>query len=247
MGDSRVNQFSPFKKIGADVSTIIANDAVNFQRVKPKINVEALAANRTLLTTDYVIQWLDPNGSDRDVTLPAEANSTDLLFIILNTANGAGEDLVVEDDTPTTIVTLGPGMTGIFSCDGTNWKQENNMGTYYDSVTEITINYGGHVYHRTAVGAADYNPSIATNDYIIAFTNTAAARTCTISTEDIQSGSTDYVRIFVIEDESGGAGANNITINLENGGTINGILNFVINSNYGSKTLYLDGTNGFIV
>jgi len=135
MGDSRVQQFVPLKKVGTDISTKVANDAINADRFKGTINVETLAATRALLTTDYIAQWLDPNGADRNVTLPAEASSTNLLFIILNTADGAGEDLLVYDDTPTLIATLGPGMSGIFSCNGTAWKYENDSGVFYDAVS----------------------------------------------------------------------------------------------------------------
>lgn len=99
---------------------------------------------------------------------------------------------------------------------------------------------------RTAVGAADYNPSVLTSDYIIAMTNTAAARAVTISTEDEDSGSTSQPRIMIVKDESGGAAAQNITITLESGGNIDGAANKVMNQDYQSVTLYIDGTNAWI-
>lgn len=103
------------------------------------VKSETLTGNKTLTTSDLVLQWLDPNGADRTVTLPAEASSTNLMFIILNTADGAGEDLVVQDDTPATVATLGPGMTGIFSCNGTSWKWENAVDYKLDTVAQSTI------------------------------------------------------------------------------------------------------------
>lgn len=139
MGDSRVQQFVPIKKVGNDISPKVPNDAINFQRVKPEINVETLAATKTLAITDLMAQWLDPDGSDRDVVLPAEADSTHLMFILLNDADGAGEDLVVENDGASTIATLGPGMSGIFSCDGTDWKWENAVDFKYDAIAQQTI------------------------------------------------------------------------------------------------------------
>ena len=99
---------------------------------------------------------------------------------------------------------------------------------------------------RTAVGAADYNPSILTSDYIIAMTDTAAARAVIISTEDVSTGSATSARKFVIKDESGGAAAQNITVTLESGGTIDGAATYVINQNYQSIDLYINGTNGFV-
>ena len=106
-----------------------------FDNVRAAINEETLAADKTLTVSDYIIQWLDPNGADRKVIGPSEASSTNLLFMVLNTANGAGEDLLYRDsgDT-TTIATIGPGQMGMFSCNGTDWKHENDVGLYYDSV-----------------------------------------------------------------------------------------------------------------
>lgn len=109
-----------------------------------------------------------------------------------------------------------------------------------------TTNFGGQIAHRTAVGAADYNPSILTSDYIIAMTDTAAARAVTISTEDEDTGSVNNPRIMIVKDESGGVAAQNITITLESGGTIDGAANKVMNQGYQSITLYIDGTNAFI-
>lgn len=100
--------------------------------------------------------------------------------------------------------------------------------------------------NRTAVGAADYNPSILTTDYIIAVDNTAAPRAVIISTEDVGSGTAANTRVMHIVDESGNASTNNITITLENGGTISGNLSVVINGDYNTISIYLTGTNGFI-
>jgi len=83
-------------------------------------NVETLTGSKTLVATDRVVQKLDPGGSDRDVTLPAEAGSTDLVFIIYNTADG-DEDLTVKNDAPATLGTLAPEEGAIFTCDGTTW------------------------------------------------------------------------------------------------------------------------------
>ena len=94
--------------------------------------------------------------------------------------------------------------------------------------------------------AVDYNPSALTTDYIIAITNTDAARAVTISTEDEDSGSTSQPRIIIVKDESGGAAAHNITGALESGGTIDGAASYSIDQNYLSITLYIDGTNAWI-
>ncbi|RPI53483.1 MAG: hypothetical protein EHM49_04305, partial [Deltaproteobacteria bacterium] len=97
-------------------------------------NTETLNAARTILVTDKPIQYFDCNGADRDVTLPAEASSTDLVFTFVNTSDGAGENIVLKDDTPTTLVTIGPGCGARVSCDGTSWEVWNNQVVYCDLV-----------------------------------------------------------------------------------------------------------------
>lgn len=111
-----------------------------------------------------------------------------------------------------------------------------------------TLTQGGSLLiKKTDAGAADYNPSALTSDYIITTNTTAAARAVTISTEDRDTGSAASPRMFIIKDIAGNAGANNITVSLETAGTIDGAANHVINANYNSITLIVDGTNGYIV
>ena len=102
-------------------------------------NTETLNADRTILITDKPIHFFDANGADRNVTLSAEASSTDLVFTIVNVSNGASEDLAIRDDTPTTLVTIGPGQGTRVSCDGTSWKIWDG-GIYRDG----TSNTIGH-------------------------------------------------------------------------------------------------------
>ena len=97
---------------------------------------ETLNTDRTILVTDKPIQFFDANGTDRNVTLSPEASSTDLVFFFVNISNGSDEDLVVRNDTPTTLITIGPGQGCKASCDGTNWKICSN-GIYYDSVGNV--------------------------------------------------------------------------------------------------------------
>jgi len=77
-------------------------------------------------------------------------------------------------------------------------------------------------------------------------TDTAAPRAVTISTEDVATGTATNPRVVVVKDESGACGTNAITITLESGGTIDGAANFVMNTNYQSVTLYINGTNAFV-
>jgi len=94
--------------------------------------------------------------------------------------------------------------------------------------------------------AVNYNPSVLTSDYLIAITDTSVPRTVIISTEDIQSASPTNLRFFVVKDESGTAGTNNITVSGETG-NIDGAANKAISSNYGALYFYSDGTDLFSI
>lgn len=84
------------------------------------VNTETLAGNATLTTASARYQRLDPGGAGRDVTLPAEADSKGLAFLILNTADAA-EDLTVKDDGASTVVTISQNEAALVVCNGTSW------------------------------------------------------------------------------------------------------------------------------
>lgn len=107
----------------------------SFDSLKLSINTETLTGNKTLVTTDKAVQWLDPGGTSRNVILPAEASSTDSRRYIYNDSDGAGENLTLKNDAAATIATLGPGMLGILGCNGTDWKWENDSGLYHDAIS----------------------------------------------------------------------------------------------------------------
>ena len=87
---------------------------------KLKTQTRTLAADLTLTTKDAPVQFIDPGGAARNVTLPAEASSEGLVFFIQNTADAA-EVLTVRDDTPATVVTPTQNEGCVVYCDGTTW------------------------------------------------------------------------------------------------------------------------------
>ena len=97
---------------------------------------------------------------------------------------------------------------------------------------------GGITFTRTAT-ATSY--SVLSSDHYIAVTDTSSARTITLQSSGIGAG-----HVNVIKDESGAAGTNNITVQV-NGGvkTIDGAASVAINTNYGSLRVYYNGTNWF--
>jgi len=100
-------------------------------------NTETLSGDKVLTTSDKPVQLLDCGGASRRYCiLPAEEDSTDKFFYIYNASNGSGEKLSIRNDSPSTIVTLGPGMGMTFSCDGTSWEIYGKNGIYYDAISD---------------------------------------------------------------------------------------------------------------
>lgn len=91
------------------------------KRLKPSSNTESLSGSKTLVTTSPQYQFLNPNGSNRDVNLPAA--ETDMLFTIVNTGS-AGNILTVKDSGGTAITNgaIANGITMGFYYNGTNWQ-----------------------------------------------------------------------------------------------------------------------------
>ena len=189
--------------------------------------------------------WVEKSGADTNTDTTtvygSEVSAKNTGATDAGTKNTYALDLQATGDTAGTSTAYG--IRAAASGADTNWAG------YFEgdvNVTGTIVSNGGQSCKRTAAGAADYNPSALTTDYIIAMDNTAAARACTISTEDEDTGTTANPRVFIIKDESGVCNINNITISLESGGTIDGAANKVMNQPYQSLTLYVDGTNAFI-
>lgn len=100
-------------------------------------------------------------------------------------------------------------------------------------------NAQGNIINSTTT-AVSYN--VLYSDYYVGVTDTSAPRTITLP--DPATISID--QSFIIKDQSGGAAANNITINTA-AGTIDGAASKLINTNYGSYSVKSNGTNYFVM
>lgn len=85
------------------------------------VTAETLTGDRVVTFADGNILRLDPGGSARDLTLPAEAASAGVVYEIINAANAA-ENLVIKDDGGATIGTLNQNEAGKVVCDGAAWS-----------------------------------------------------------------------------------------------------------------------------
>lgn len=222
---------SPFKKLG---------DAIS-----PKVEDDLLE-----LDNNVWIRWVNYAGTDivnafkvdEDNAIPVGAE-----LIVGPTEAAEDSGLVTIFDMPVSATpAAGTKMGAYFKINGDNVL---SFFAFADSSGGVTghgvTNHGAVMNHRTDAGATDYNPSILTSDCIITVDNSAAARAITISTEDVQSGSIDNPRIFILKDEEDAAGTYPITVSLESG-TIDGNSSKIILSDSGGFVLYVDGTNGYI-
>jgi hypothetical protein len=119
---------------------------------------------------------------------------------------------------------------------GTSDYYGNSALTY-----QMSNSTAGNTYQ--AVRSAVSYVVIASQDYYIGITSTASARTVTLPSTNIIKNQS-----FIIKDESGAAGTNNISVTV-NGGvkTIDGVTTYAITNNYGSIQVIYDGTNYFVI
>ena len=122
-----------------------------------------LAAARVLTNASVRHQRLNPDGSNRNIDLPAEETNKGRDFYIANT--GTSGALVVRDDAGSTISTVYTGEAGLFSCNGTNWLGE---------VTQFNASGGGQLVVAGVTVAATAAEIDAVADVSTRLVNTTA-------------------------------------------------------------------------
>jgi hypothetical protein len=95
----------------------------------------------------------------------------------------------------------------------------------------------GNIIVRKTV-SDDYN--ILNTNYYIGVTDTSAPRSLVLPVTGVSKD-----QVFIINDESGLAGTNNITVTVQGGALINGQSSAIIDLNYESISFIFDGTNYF--
>jgi len=118
--------------------------------------------------------------------------------------------------------------------DGVTGKLLQDSGILIDDNDNITFN-GGMVYKRTAT-AISY--VVLTDDHYIGVTDTSAPRTVSLPAAPLGAE-----QVFIIKDESGGAGTNSITIDVDAAAkTIDGAASFSLGSDFGAVAIGYNGT-----
>lgn len=87
--------------------------------LKNGVNVETLAGDKTLDKASSMIQILDPDGVQRDITLPPVKDG--MIFWIVNTAAGAIDLNVIKPDASTIVISQNE--TLMVVSDASNWHK----------------------------------------------------------------------------------------------------------------------------
>lgn len=164
------------------------------------------------------------NGGNIGIQLTSGCDSVCVTGNLTNNCTGVGISL--SDDCDNNVI-VGNNVTG----DGiTTGLGTNNL-------------FQGNVEGPNQLATRTVSGNVSTNaaDQII-YVNTAAARTITLSTADCAEG-----RHIIIKDSTGGALANNITIDTQGSELIDGAASITIALNYDKRTLVSDGTNWYTV
>ena len=168
---------------------------------------------------------------------------------------GANDDFELVHNGTNTVITS---KTGNFIIDNTNttgltvvslgsdttttkFDVQNDSGDSVFTVDALGAVSNPSGYKRTVINSATY--TVLQTDEIVAVTYTTTG-SVTITLPQISSLTTPnkYSR-FVIVDEGGNAGTNNITVNRSGTDTIIGNTSVVINGDYNSYTVYSNGSN----
>jgi hypothetical protein len=224
------------------------------------VNNHASAGN----TTPLAIQqdsaqralYIDQNGNDSAIEIDSEATSTNIIeFInpIITTGDGlsltnfnsltSGRIIHAHSKSNSTstrkLVTVHQEQSNAPDTTCVEVIQSSTANNSRGITTSGGTNdlQSGLIIKRTAT-ATSMTADI--HDYLIGVTNTASPRIVTLPSAATISG-----KEYVVKDESGNAGTNNITVATAGAETIDGAATATIATNYGSVKVYSDGTNWF--
>ena len=94
---------------GSPAGSFVASDAEN----------RTLSATLVLTDADAYVQYCDPGGANRDITLPAEGTGNHAFWI--HNAADAAETLTIKNDATATIATLTQGQSALLVSSDTTW------------------------------------------------------------------------------------------------------------------------------
>lgn len=99
-----------------------------------------MTTDRTLTDTDAPLQFLDPDGSARTVTLPA-ISTDNHAYMIVNTGDG-GETITVKDAGAATVTSITNNSGGFIASDGNAWRPVSSGTLTAAGVSVDTTDFG---------------------------------------------------------------------------------------------------------
>ena len=111
---------------------------------------ETLSGNRTWShQSDGQFGALDPNGSNRTITMEAEAVAADGVFVFRN--DGTSGNLLIVDDAAGAIATVRPGEHSTILCTGGQWTELNRSLKIWTSSETTGTGSAQNVAHTLGV------------------------------------------------------------------------------------------------
>ena len=144
--------------VAGEYTDLVTRLSITLQEGK-NTNTETLAGTKVMVDGDFMLQFLNPDGSDREITLPAEADSNHA-YIFLNTGSGGG-NLIIKNDGGSTIATVENDEVGYLFSDSSQWKGTNLTGDINDispttTKGDILAAESATVLNRVAIGTDGY-------------------------------------------------------------------------------------------
>ena len=101
--------------------------------------------NATLTRQSAQVMSLDPGGSSRTITLPAEESSKGIFFAFHNAASDAGELITINDDAAAVVVRVPVGGWAIVGSTGSAWQvqAQSQSDAMVTAVVAVTGGTGG--------------------------------------------------------------------------------------------------------
>lgn len=179
----------PFRDVGGDKGVGVG--AFESPNVHPRIGLHAkksqiinmgdvaitlVRAAPTVVTqiqilANTLIADAQSSGAGENLILPPEADCKGLDLLIYNVG---GENIVIQSDTPTTIVTLETGLAAILSCDGLAWRALTGLAGDIQSaniadlaITESKMARDLLKYQETSLATADLLALAGTNITVV--------------------------------------------------------------------------------
>lgn len=182
----------------------IKSQAINMGDVAiTLVRAASTVATEVQLLANLLIVDAQSSGAGENLILPPEALCKGLTLKIHNIG---GENVVIQSDTPTTIVTLETGLAAILDCDGVTWRAMTGLAGDIQSaniadgaVTSAKLETGLLQFQDTQLTAAQVNALLAANIEVVSSPGAGLAVFPVAAFIFLDHGGTDFVQVNVTD------------------------------------------------